>query len=594
MGDGSDRSRTAIFGGSGVWAVPLVVAVTGHRDLVEAEVSGIRDRVREFLAGLMRDYPERTVTVMTPLAEGADQLAAEVAFDLGLPVIAPLPMSLELYLADFESADSKQRFQALLDSAIEVFELPLVAGNTAEGITADVDRRALQYAQLGVYLCAHCHILLALWDGKYTDRLGGTGQVVRFHHDDVMPGFTPEGTTSRLILTDDESDLVYHIVCSRSGPDGAPAPDLQPLSTSWFTSSDQEARTALIPDRYVRVLAHAGEFSRDAREHKEQILAEAQSLIGDDSAIAVLPPGIRDIDRMFRIADWLAIHFQKRVMFVLRITHVMALLMGVMYIAYSDVVPYRSLIVAFILFFVFAALTHKFGHKHAWHRKYLDYRALAEGLRVQFYWAAAGVTSGNESKFAHDNFLQSQDADLGWIRNVMRVAGMACDAAARANPAGLQYAIREWIGDDNSGQLGYYRRQTHRKLARNLPVERFAVAVVVVSFIAFALFIFASDDLADRLRNPIIVLMGVLLLVAGVRQSYAFSVADSELIKQYEFMFRTFTKAHRRIEVAAGDAAKRRVLKLLGDAALDEHSQWILMHRERAVDEGEIWRMTGG
>ena len=88
--------------------------------------------------------------------------------------------------------------------------------------------------------------------------------------------------------------------------------------------------------------------------------------------------------------------------------------------------------------------------------------------------------------------------------------------------------------------------------------------------------------------------MGVLLLVAGVRQSYAFSVADSELIKQYEFMFRTFTKAHRRIEVAAGDAAKRRVLKLLGDAALDEHSQWILMHRERAVDEGEIWRMTGG
>ena len=71
----------------------------------------------------------------------------------------------------------------------------------------------------------------------------------------------------------------------------------------------------------------------------------------------------------------------------------MALLMGVMYIAYSDVVPYRSLIVAFILFFVFAALTHKFGHKHAWHRKYLDYRALAEGLRVQFYWAAAGVTA---------------------------------------------------------------------------------------------------------------------------------------------------------------------------------------------------------
>ena len=65
----------------------------------------------------------------------------------------------------------------------------------------------------------------------------------------------------------------------------------------------------------------------------------------------------------------------------------------------------------------------------AWHRKYLDYRTLAEGLRVQFYWAAAGVTSGNVTKFAHDNFLQMQDTELGWIRNVMRVAGTECDIA---------------------------------------------------------------------------------------------------------------------------------------------------------------------
>ena len=37
-----------------------------------------------------------------------------------------------------------------------------------------------------------------------------------------MPGYTPRATASRLILTDDESDLVYHIVCSRDRPDGEP------------------------------------------------------------------------------------------------------------------------------------------------------------------------------------------------------------------------------------------------------------------------------------------------------------------------------------------------------------------------------------
>jgi len=107
------------------------------------------------------------------------------------------------------------------------------------------------------------------------------------------------------------------------------------------------------------------------------------------------------------------------------------------------------------------------------------------------------------------------------------------------------------------------------------------------------LFVFASDDVADRVRDPVVVLMGILLLTAGVRQSYSFSVADFELIKQYEFMLRTFSKAHRRINRSGNDEERRRILRIVGDAALEEHSEWILMHRERSISEGEIWRMTG-
>jgi hypothetical protein len=212
---------------------------------------------------------------------------------------------------------------------------------------------------------------------------------------------------------------------------------------------------------------------------------------------------------------------------------------------------------------------------------------------VQFYWAAAGVTSGSVSKFAHDNFLQMQDADLGWIRNVMRVAGMECDATPNLDTTGLDFAMREWIGDENKGQLGYYRRKATEKISRHQRTERFAKIGLWVSFVAFALFIFASPDIADRVRDPIVILMGVFLLTVGVRQSYAFSVADYELIKQYEFMNRAFTKARQRLELSETDEERRRVLKVLGDTALNEHSEWILMHRERAPDESEIWRMTG-
>ena len=572
--DAAARHAQTIIGGQTGYAVPL------------------RRCIRAFLQSRADEYPERGVTVITSLAEGADQLVAEEALALGLPIVAPLPMRREVYLEDFETPAAKERFLDLLAKATEVFELPLSRNVGSEDQLADPDIRAFQYAQLGVFLCAHCHILLALWDGKHSDQIGGTAQVVRFHHHDVMPGYTSAARTSRLVLTDDESDLAYHVVCSRDRPGGEPAEGLVPLDCFWFTSDQDSPRSDEMPARHHLVLARTAEFSRDAVAFEDEIRANAWSLIDDDHA-AELPGGARDIDHLYRSADWLAMHYQTRVMRVLRFTHAMAFLMGLMYIGYSDILPNRLLILAFIVFFLVATAAHKFGRMKDWHRKYLDYRALAEGLRIQFYWAVAGIVQGMRSKFAHDDFLRSQDSDLGWIRNVMRVAGMECNAAPNRNRAGLEFAIREWIGDEHSGQLGYYARKTMEKVARHRPVERFAIAVVVLSIITFAVFLFANDDVADLVRDPIIVLMGVLLLVAGVRQSYAFSVADAELIKQYEFMRRTFSKARQHINSTSDETEQRRILKLLGKAALDEHSEWILMHRERPIDEGELWRMTG-
>jgi hypothetical protein len=39
---------------------------------------------------------------------------------------------------------------------------------------------------------------------------------------------------------------------------------------------------------------------------------------------------------------------------------------------------------------------------------------------------------------------------------------------------------------------------------------------------------------------------------------------------------------------------KRQVLLALGQSALSEHAQWIMMHRERSVDQTEIWRLGSG
>ena len=101
----------------------------------------------------------------------------------------------------------------------------------------------------------------------------------------------------------------------------------------------------------------------------------------------------------------------------------------------------------FLVFFLAGTGVVLLSRRREWQRKYLDYRALAEGLRVQSYWRRAGIVDLHSPVFAHDNFMQKQDVELGWIRNVMRSASLEglLDPAA-TGPEQVDAVIREWIG----------------------------------------------------------------------------------------------------------------------------------------------------
>jgi len=571
-------------------ALPLIIAVTGHRDLLPSELDEIRTRVRDLLIDLARRYPERRLSVMSPLAEGADRLVAEQALALGVELVALLPMQKDIYIRDFDTRESRSDFDSLAERAGDVITLPLARGSTLEQIAEPGQARDRQYAQLGVFLCAHCHVLLALWDGKPSSKLGGTAQVVRFHHDDIMPGYTTPALATQQMLVDDESDLVYHIVCSRDRENGQPHSDFQPLECYWYTKDKDNPRSKDLPRQHQTIFQRSNEFSSDAIKFSDRIDAEKYSLL-DDERPDNLPPGIENTNRIFCIADWLAIHYQKLFLFSLRVTYVFAFLMGLMFILYSDLKAYQSYMIGFVVFFFLAASVQYFAKRGSWHRRYLDYRALAEGLRVQYYWASAGVTTENESKFAHDNFLQTQDPELGWIRNVMRVAGTRCDAAPSENAEGLDYVLREWIGDRDSGQLGYFRTKAGDCIKLNTFTERLALFSLIVSASVITLLVIFGSDMSDDIRDPLMAAMGAMLLLVAIRHSYAHSTAEKELIKQYEFMMRIFLNARRRLDHAESDAERRQILRALGGSALDEHAEWILLHRDRSLDQGEIWRM---
>jgi hypothetical protein len=555
--------------------------VTGHRDLVALEVPRIREAVREFLAGLRAAFPDLPLLIVTPIAEGADRLVAEVAAEAGIALQFVLPMPRELYREDFAEA-SRAEFDRLVEKG-DVVELPLLPGHTGAGIRASQAARDLQYERLGIYLAAHCHILLALWDGEPAAAPGGTAHVVQFHQQNVaewlsgpLAQWSSDGAQQAAIdFSEDESDLVYHVACSRAA--SPPLEKYPPGTGRWLTRDELEGASASMPQRYRLVFDHMATFNRDVASSPHPATANGLT----DAEYDDVSRHAADIERMHVNADRQANRYQARALWALRMSYVLAALAGFSFVLYADLTARRGMLVAYLLFVALGAALYLLERRGHWYRRYVDYRTLAEGLRVQFYWALAGVHVANPIRFAHDRFMRRQDLELGWIRNVMRFAGRRVNATASAAPArGVAIAERMWVGGATSGQAGYYGRQASLRRRRSRFTQVIGTASFAVGLGCALVLAIAWQRVEAPWSNVLIALMGVLPYFAAVRQSYAQRVAESELINQYEYMRRLYGNASQLLGRATSLAARQEVLRALGEAALDENALWLLRQRE--------------
>ena len=155
---------------------PLVVGVSGHRDLRRDTVHRVSREVDAFLADLKRRLPDTELRVMTGMAQGADLLVARAAVNAGCKVDAVLPMPLDRYVQDFDAESGAALKELLADPAVHCTVLPPPPG--ADHDAKHGDGRAVFYANLTQALAAKCNLLLALWDGKTSPLAGGTADTV--------------------------------------------------------------------------------------------------------------------------------------------------------------------------------------------------------------------------------------------------------------------------------------------------------------------------------------------------------------------------------------------------------------------------------
>jgi hypothetical protein len=564
--------------GSRLGPLALVIGITGHRDLRAEDCEALEGQVRAVFDELRGRYRDTPLILLSPLAEGADRLAARVALACDVRLIVPLPLPRTLYESDFDTPASLTEFNELLHRAEGWFELPLLPGNTEEKVGSSGEHRGRQYAYAGAYIARHSQVLVALWDGEASDAEGGTAQIVRFKVMGVPEHYAlAEERSSPLDPVD--SGPVYHIMTPRAStlrPMGIPF-SICKLFPQGFE------RDALAQASYERIYARMNAFNQDAMRLESALTEECETSQADVmpvSEIAHFPRPLRSILDWYAIADTLASHFQSRTLLTLRGLLVLSILAAIFFQLYSHVetkswglsLPYLGALGVAYAWYLWAK-------RRDYENKYLDYRALAEGLRVQLFWRLAGLRHS-----VADHYLRKQKGELDWIRQALRVwnlRGMAESSATDAQPPlkctdSLPLILRHWV----ENQYAYFSKAALRDQMKSQRIKKISYAFFMVGIAMGVIKVLFSSD------HLILVVVGTAVIIAALLFGYAKSRALSEHAKQYGRMAIIFANARGRLEEStkAGQyTAAAALIEELGKEALVENGDWVLLHRERPL-----------
>lgn len=542
--------------------IPIVLAVSGHRDLLEPDEPFLRDALTLEFASLRKRYPHSPMQLLNGMAEGADWLAAQAALDQGIQLIATLPMPLDEYAQDFTAPLAQQRFHVLLEQAHEVRIIPL-----ADEATASEGRDAC-YQSLGIYLARSTQCLYALWDGNTINPLpGGTADVVRMCNGGLeVPGD---------ILGLPENTQVRHLLCRRrKKPEAFSATQ----ANTWAEEAQEQAR------RWQSIFQAIDDFNKAAIREQlhapESIETSRRYLVGKSTYSAGLEPSIK----VFAIADALAVHSQKK----RNVAVVLISLLAFMSILFQqihsgpDMQWYWLALHIAIGLGAFGLYRLFFSSKYGRHEnQYLDWRALAEGLRVQIFWQAAGITEG-----IYGHYLTSQRDELEWIRQAIR----NLNQTTGKDEADIGWVSERWLLDQSNYFLGKNKKpgkqsfhQQRQKLWERLSGSCFYAGLLTTLGILLS----HALNLSSLAISWLSLGAGIAFVLAAIGTSYSTQMAHKEHANSYGKMGRLFELARNKIELALDAGNKEKslfIVKSIGKAALEENGEWLLLHRQRKFE----------
>jgi len=599
--------------------LPINIGMTGHRDLRDEDIKSLEDSIRSVINKIKNDYKNSPIRILSPLADGADRLVAKIGLELGVSLYAILPMAKNEYIKDFNSEESKREFLFYCMNADKIIELPLANGNTKTMIKNYGKHRDLQYEQVGAYIVQHCQIFIALWNGINNNDIGGTASIVQFRLDGVPVNYT----TKDSYLDKVDTGPVYHIFTPRKRKTkdvtiNRHRPEIDCLiernkyyDILYPSSLRLEAEYAGFDDTeiakraknyYYRTLKRLDDFNLDVLTllpDKVKEIEQSKSYVLNEKNIE---KNISKILNYYAMADTLAIHFQSKTKKSI-IKLIILAVSGFMFLSFFDeLFNYIFILLLFPLSFLFAYLLYKSMVKRDYESKFYDYRALAEGLRVQLFWKLAFWEEN-----VNEYYLRKFDGEIEWITIAILTISIDINAEItnidekRINKKLIFNKIYErWILD----QKKYFKKRSNDK-TKSVEKEKKVTALFFTSamlcvigfFIlhgillyknGFSMGFFNMKPISDwKVYHIILVVIDLMMVLGAANATYVKTMIFAEEAKQYQRMCDIFYRGEKMVKnfIEKGDwgSAKEIILEL-GKEALSENGDWLLTQRSRPIE----------
>lgn len=316
--------------------------------------------------------------------------------------------------------------------------------------------------------------------------------------------------------------------------------------------------------------------------------------------------------KTYAMADVLSFRYQKNRKNDIVLLLAFAFLGLLAFNLYSGPLPYNWFILSYSAIYLFGSLLYVFNiRRNRYHERYIDYRGIAEALRVQFFWNLVGVKTR-----VTDKYLTKQKSSIDWIRIAVNNAMLLSTTRDEEREDVIKYkeniltTYKLWL----LSQYNYYNRKCPQKNRTDLLQQKtekilfvlgLTLAILLAGLDTNELIIagtcgfnkmflpLISNSNYEEIHKWLVFAVGFLPVIIACFKIFTELLAYSKLARNFKWMRMVYSialhefkrlKNNHDSDVEVFVDKSRKLFYDIGIEALLENGEWIWIFEERAPE----------